>query len=88
MSHLSMLGDKTTILCTFLVPWLQIVRLGLGLGFLVLLFRVRVRVRVSVRVSVRVIITLICIRLLREGSFLHLFLLCNLTVRDECNMYL
>ena len=71
MVNLSIVGDKTTIICSFLVPWQQIVRLGLGLGlgFLVLLFRVRVKFRVRVRV----IITLLCIRFLREESFFYLF---------------
>ena len=65
MSNLSIIGDKTTMLCTFLVPWCLLVRLGLGLGLgvLVLLFRFRVRV----------IVTLLCMRVLREESFFYLF---------------
>ena len=48
MANLSILGDKTTMLCIFLVPRRQVVILGLGLWFLVLFFLVRVRVRVII----------------------------------------
>ena len=42
------LGDKTTMLCTFLVPLRTIVKLGSELGFMALFFMVRARVRVRV----------------------------------------
>ena len=51
MPNLSILGDKTTMLCAFLVTWSQVVRLGLVLGFLVFFFMVMVRVRVRVIIT-------------------------------------
>ena len=52
MTNLWVLGNKTTMLCTFAASWLQAVRLGLGLGFLALFLMVRVRFKVRVRAIV------------------------------------
>ena len=82
MANLSILGDKSTMLCTFLVPRRQIVRLGLGLVFFVLFFMVRVRVRARV-----IIAWYVCI-FYEKSHYFTSFTLYNLTVRPGYNVRL
>ena len=97
MTHLSMLGDNSTIGCAFLVSWRLVVRLGLGLWlwlwyyfsllglgleFIVLFFRVRVRVRIMIRI--RVIITWYAHVLYEKSHYFTYFYLSNLT---SCSKY-
>ena len=84
MANLSILGDKTTMLCAFIVAYMKTLMLGLGLGYFVLFSSIRIRVRVRIWG----IITLICMRLLREESFFYLSLTCNSAIDDKCNQHL
>ena len=82
MAYLSILDNKTSMLCNWIVSYSQVTRLGLGLEFLVLFFMVRVRVRV------RVIITWYVYVFYKKSHSFTSFSLCNLTVQPGYNVSL
>ena len=83
MANLSILDDKTTIIFIFLVPCVHIVRLGLGLGFLVLLLVLGLDLGLGLGLGS---LLLWYVYAFYEKS--HSVLLCNLTARHRCNLYL
>ena len=73
MANLAILGDKTTIIQAFLIPWCQVVFLGLGLVFL----------GFGLGLGLGSLL-LLYVYLFYEKS--HSVLLSNLTVCNECNL--
>ena len=50
MAKTSVLGDKTTMFCTFIVKFIHVVMFGLGSGFMRLFFHEEGYVRVMIMV--------------------------------------